>query len=148
MGDVLVELDVFLVLDFRARPRPERLGLVDWLIGVGIVGFGVLARSSEGYRKGYMVGILPDQGAYPVGLQELLLVRLQRQRDGCSPCFFLGRFQRIAAVAAGGPAHRLTVAGAGAPAEHLHLPGNDERGIEADSELADEGGVLPGLAVE
>ena len=95
-----------------------------------------------------MVGVLSDQAADPEGLEKFFLVRLQSQCDGRSPCRFLRPFQRVAAVAAGSPAHRLAGFGAGTPAEHFHLLGDDERRIEADPELADEGGVLAGLAVE
>ena len=143
VGDVLVELDVLVVFDLCPRPRPQRLGLVH-----GFPGILFLAGGLEPDGESDVVGILPDQVADPVALEKLLFVGLERQADGRSAPAFPGLFECIAAVTIGYPTHRVLGGGAGPPAQNLHPLGDDEGRIEAHTELANERGILPGLAVE
>ena len=75
--EVLIELLVFLVLDFGAWQCPQRFGLVDRLVFER--GFALLTHPD---READVVGVVADQGAQAKAVGKFLRVILQVQRDG------------------------------------------------------------------
>ena len=144
MGDVLVELLVFLVLDLGTRTGPQGTGAVD--------GFPFLRRflftlgGSDLFRQldrqGDMVGVLLDDVAQAPAIGELVVAGLQVQDDtGAAVGLVDGRDFELA-FALGGPVHAFAGREAGTTAEDIDLVGDDEGGIEAHAELADQVRIL------
>ena len=76
VSDVAVELLVFLVLHLGARPRPQRLRMVDRFVDrrsvlrvlvVLVVVLVVLLGGAHAHREGDVVGVLPHQRADAIG---------------------------------------------------------------------------------
>ena len=70
------------------------------------------------------------------------------QGDFGPPGRLLRRFDGVIAFPARFPAHALFLGKPGAAGDQRDLVGDDERGIEADSELPDQVGVLRLVAGE
>ena len=148
--DVLVELGVFLVLDLAARPGPQGAGAVDGLpLGFRrlVLLFPVmLLRQFDGQR--HVVGVFLDDVAQAPAVGELFFAALQVQHDAGATLGLLHGGDFEVALALRRPVHAFGGGQAGAAAEHIHLVGNDERGIEAHAELADQPRILLLIAGE
>ena len=131
VAEVAVELGVALLADLGLRLAPERRALVRRL---------VLAVAGDGDRDGDVVGPLADDRLQAEGLEELLGVGLEVQHDVGARLGAAGGDQRVLALALGGPGPGLV--GAGPARGDLHPVGDHEGGVEADPELADEGGPV------
>jgi hypothetical protein len=142
VAHVLVEGLVFVLGDVVLGAGPEGVGPVGGLRLAFLVG--------KFHRDGDMVGILADDGFDAPVVEELGLVILQAQHDLGAPVGFFHRLQAVLAAAfftllavhGAFPAHAMLLGEAGAAGGERHLVGDDEAGIEADAELADELGVL------
>src|SRR5690606_14875415 len=71
--DVLVELEILALADLAARTGPERFRLVD--------GFGVGCADLQLHGERDVIGVLPDQRADAVRLEELCRVVPKKQLD-------------------------------------------------------------------
>ena len=154
VGDVFVELVVFLVLDLGFGTSPKGGGLVDGLppIAFGrlvLVVFafflvirlgGRLALEQNGH--GDVVGVFLDDVANAPIVQEFGLILFQMQHHFGAALFAFDILQGETAAAIGFPTHALIGPGTGPAGDDRDLVGDDEGGIEADAELADELGVL------
>ena len=89
-----------------------------------------------------MVGVLLDDRAQPVVAEQVVLVRAQVQHDRGAAVRLLDGLQRVRAPAVRLPADALGGGQAGPPGGQRDPVGHDERGVEADPELADERRVL------
>ena len=89
-----------------------------------------------------MVGVLADDGLQLPAAEQLVLAFAQVQRDVGAAAGLLDHLDGEVALAAGFPAHAWFGLDAGAARNHGHLVGDDERGIEADAELADQVRIL------
>ena len=150
MGDVTIELVVFLLGDLVARALPQGLGLVDDLPLAGVdhlLLLGIPLLGLHAYRQRDVVGIAAHQLAQLVRLQQRVvfmalfgvgIVVTQVQRDGGAALGAGDGLDGELAVAGGHPADGLVLGCAGTAAFHRDLLGHDERGIEAHAELADE----------
>src|ERR1017187_767258 len=144
--DMAVEVAVFLVLELRARSRPQRLRLVDILVLEG--GRSLLLHA---HRESDVIGIAAHQSAQPEGVDKLLGFRFQMQHHAGTALLARDGLDRELPVSARFPAYRRLSRGVGAATEQLDPLGDDERGIEANAELPDQLGVLllvPGKALE
>ena len=139
--DVAIELAVFVVLDLAAGASPQRLGGVDALELRPVV---ALLRHLD--RHADVVRILADDGAQAEAVGELPGIVPERQGHLGATGKSLGVLDREALLAPGRPAHTGLLPCP--PGEHLHLLGNDEGAVEANPELADEGGVALLIARE
>ena len=133
-----VELDVLLVLDLGARPRPQRLRAIDGLL--------LLAARRQSDRERDVVGVLANQRLQALGPKELVGVGLELQLHRRAA---LGPFHGLDAVFAapvGNPRHALARGSVCAAAPHRDFVGHDERRIEPDAELTDQLRVLALIA--
>ncbi len=89
-----------------------------------------------------MVGIFADDVAQLVAFQQVVLTFTQMQRDLGAARGLVHHLDGEFSAAVGFPAHALVGLLAGAARQHRHLVGDDEGGIEAHAELADQAGVL------
>ena len=89
-----------------------------------------------------MVGILADDVAQLVAGEQVVLAFAQVQGDLGAARGLLHHLDGEFAAAVRFPAHALIGRLAGAAGEHRDLVGDDEGGIEAHAELADQVGVL------
>src|SRR6185436_18129900 len=108
MGNVLVELLVLLFGDFRLGARPQRRGLVDFLVFVldQVLAFflvPLLLFHQDG--QGDVVGILADDGAQAGSIQQFFLARAQVQRHFRAAARFFRGLDRVVAFAGRLPAH-------------------------------------------
>ncbi len=143
VADVLVELLVLLVADLAPRPRPERGSLVDGLLVGELFLLAVLPLLLlHEDRLDDVVGVLADDGAQLPAVQQVVLAFAQVQRDVGAAVRLLDHLDDEFAAAVGLPAHALVGLLAGAARTDGHLVGDDERGVEADAELADQMRVL------
>ena len=141
-----VEPLVVVVRELAARPDPQRLRLVG-----GLPIEGRLALLAHQHREGDVVGIAAHQRAQPPTVSEFFGVVLQVQHDMRAALGELRRRHRELAVGLRGPAHARRSRLARLAREHLDLLGDDERRIEADTELADQLRVfllIPGEPLE
>src|SRR5690606_30976352 len=136
--DVLVELDVLAVRALAARTGPERFRLIDDLGGSRAF--------AQLHRERDVVGVLADQAANPGRIEELLRVVAQEEPDerarlGLRPVLDreLALPVRFPEDACLGRLPRLT-------AFDLDALRDDERGVEAHAELADQLRVLALIA--
>ncbi len=143
--DVLVELLVLLVLHLGARTGPERAGAVDGFpfqrrrllaFGCRSLLFGQLD------RQGDMVGVFLDDVAQAVAVSEFLFTVFQVQNNTGATISLVDGGDFELAFALGRPVHTFARWRAGTTAEHFDLIGNDERRVEADTELTDQVRVL------
>ena len=146
-GDVPVEVGVVLVADLVLGPRPQRRGLVDGLVLVrlGLVGLVCLLRRHQD-RQADVVGVLPDDRAQPEPAEQVVLSVPEVQDDRGASGWLLDGLQCVLAPPVGCPADALVRGQARPPGGQLHPVGHDERGVEADAELTDQGRVLPLVA--
>ena len=142
VADVLVELGVFLVGDLRPRPGPQRRGRVH---GVPVVARPFLAHA---HRKGDVIGVAAHQGPQAPRVRVLLGVVAQVQHDPGADRIERGALDGEVALAGRLPAHAGLGRVAGAAAVDLDPAGDNERGVEADAELADQLGVLGLVAAQ
>ena len=144
VADVLVKLLVFLFLDVLLGPRPQRRRLVDPLVLDCRRRVLVLAEllHRHDHRQGDVVGILGDDRAQLPLVQQLALLLAQVQGHFGAARGLVHRFQRVFALAAGLPQHAVFRPHAGAAGAQRDLVGDDEAGIEADAELADQIRIL------
>ena len=134
---MVVEFLVVLVGNLALRPRPQGRGLVQGL-------FLLAVKEDDG--EGDVVGIGADDGLDPLLLQELLGVLLEMQGDDRAAGGLLARLHGVFAEPVGGP--QPAGALAGLAGQDLDLVRHHEGGIEADAELADQAGVLLGVAAD
>jgi hypothetical protein len=125
--------------------RPQGRGLVDGLVLVGrhlLLGFLVplFALHHDGLDD--VVGVLADDGLQLPGREQVVLAFAQVQGDLGAARRTLGHFDAEFARAFGFPQHALRGLDPGAAGAHRDLVGDDEAGVEADAELADQAGVL------
>jgi hypothetical protein len=119
---MLVELAIVLVTDFRTRPRPQRLRLID--------GFELqrrLAFLAHAHRKGDMVGVATDQRPQTEGIGEFLSLGLQVELDRRAALWPRHALHRELAVRARLPLHAALSGKAGFARQHFDAVGNDER---------------------
>jgi hypothetical protein len=145
VADVLVELGVLLVADLVPGAGPERGGLVDGFVLVGgdlllLLVIPLFTLHHDGLDD--VVGVLADDGLELPGGQQVVLPFLEVQGDLGAARRPVDHLDTEFAGALGFPAHALVGLGAGAARVHRDLVGDDERGVEADAELADQAGVL------
>jgi hypothetical protein len=136
VGEVLVESLIVLILELGFRPRPESLGLIDRI-------FRLAGLENDGYAQ--VIRILAHQSAKPRRLQEFLVFVAKVHDDFGAPIGLVGRLDLVRPLAVRIPAHAF---GVRSLAQDGDAVGDDERGIEADAELADELGVLGGIAAQ
>ncbi|MNF69944.1 hypothetical protein D3C84_518410 [compost metagenome] len=150
MGDVLVELLVFLVLDLGTRAGPQGASAVDgfplgFSFGGGRLVFTVLLfRQLD--RQGDMVGVFLDDVAQAPAVGELFLALFQVQDDARAALGLVDGGDLELALALRRPMHAFTGRQTGAAAEHVDLVGDDKGRIEAHAELTDQVRVLPLVA--
>ena len=89
-----------------------------------------------------MVGVLLDDRAQPVVVQQVVLAVAQVQHDLGAALGPVHRLQRVLAPAAGLPADAFGGGQPGPPGGQRHPVRHHERGVEAHAELADQGRVL------
>jgi len=89
-----------------------------------------------------VVGVLADDGAQAVAVEELVLALTQVQHHLGAAARRLDGLQAVVALAGRFPVHPVLGGEAGAAGGHRDLVGDDEGRIETDAELADEAGVL------
>jgi hypothetical protein len=152
--DMLVEFRVLLFGDLAFGPRPECRRLVDSLDFIlGDVRLFLVVPLLLCHHDGQcnVVGILAQNGGQPPSGQQFILSLAQVQRD-FSPTSGPGHvFDRVLALAGchvAFPAHSVCGRQAGAARHQRHPVGDDERRIKADSELADQVGVLGLVAAQ
>ena len=138
----LVEGLVLLVLDLALRPRPQRGGMVDRLELAGRLAV-LLDRQPD--RERDMVGIALDQLAQAPAVEEFAFVVLEVQGHGRAAARLVDGFERVVAASARFPAHAFARGRARLARDEGDAVGDDERGIEADAELADQLRVLAGV---
>ena len=80
-----------------------------------------------------MIGVLVHEALQRLAVEELLVVGAQMQDHLGAAVGLVVRPDLVAALAVRVPAHAL---GIGALGEHRHLLGDDEGGVEADTELS------------
>jgi len=137
-----VELDVVLVADLVLGPCPQRGGLVDGIVSGRLTRIvPALFRRHED-RQADVIGVLADDRAQPVAVEQILLTVPEVEHDRGAPGRSLRRLQRVLAPPVRGPPDALVRGQAGPAGSQLHLVRHDEGGVEAHAELADEGGVL------
>ena len=141
MRHVLIEGLVFLVRDVVLRACPERVGLVDGFIFTGRLhglGFFVPGLLGHANRQCDMVGVLAQNLADLPAVEQVLLLRTQMQNHfGAAPRMFnVG--DGVIALTARNPFDTGRGRRTGFTAAHRDFVGDDERGIEADAELADQ----------
>jgi hypothetical protein len=131
--------------------RPQRGGLVHRLplVGrnLGLLLF-VPALLAHQDRQRDVVAVLGDDGLQLPGREELFLALAQVQDDVGAAAGLVDRLDLEIAAAGAAPAHARVGRGAGAARLHRQPVGDDEAGIEADTELADQVGILLLLALE
>src|SRR6185369_3924844 len=142
VADVLVELLILLVRDLRFRPRPESGGLVDLLLLV----LRLLLLHED--RERNVVGVLAEDRAQARSGQQLFLLGPDVQDDIGAPRLLRDAFDRVLPVAGALPPNAIIGGGAGAAAEENDAIRDDERRVEADTELADELRVFGGVGRE
>ncbi len=143
--DVAIELLVFVVLHIAARPGPQRLRVIDGLVfrRCGVLAFLLFFfLGVHAHGESDVIGILPHQRADAIGVGEILLALLQVQHDARAALRQIDGRDGEFAVAARLPVHTRSGIQAGATRIHVDAVGDDERGIEADAELADQLRVL------
>src|SRR5690606_18603580 len=89
-------------------------------------------------RDGDVVRVLAEDFAQFPAREEIVLAFAQVQRHVGAARSLLDRLYRVLPFARALPAHTLIRRQAGAPRRQRDAVGNDERGVEADAELADE----------
>ncbi len=144
MGDVLVELLVFLVLHLGARTGPQRAGAVDRfpfrlgrLVGLFAVEFlGQLDRQSD------VIGVFLDHVAQAPAIGELLLALFQVKDDAGTALGLVDGSDVELALALRRPVHPFAGRLAGATGVDIDLVGDDEGAVETDAELADQVRIL------
>src|SRR5205823_2832898 len=95
-----------------------------------------------------VVGVLLDNGAQPVTVQQVVLALTQVEHDRRAPLRALDRRERVLPLAGGLPANPVAGGQAVPAGGQGHAVGHDKRGVEADAELADEVSVLTLVAAE
>ncbi|MNO68406.1 hypothetical protein D3C76_592350 [compost metagenome] len=140
MSDVLVELLVFLVLDLGTRTGPQGAGAVDGfpLNGRLLFTFGSGHFFRQLDRQSDVVGVLLDDVAQTPAIGELVFTGLQVQDDASAALGLVDGCDFEIAFAFGRPMHAFAGRAAGATAEHIDFVGDDEGGVETDTELADQ----------
>ena len=143
--DVLVELVVLLVGDRRLRPGPERRRLVDLFVLVGgdlLLGLRVPRFLLHENGHGDVIGVLAQDLAQSPAREQFVFVRPQVQDDVGPPRRLLDGLDRVLALAGALPLDAVVGRRAGAPGQQCDAVGDDEGGVEADTELPDQVGVL------
>ncbi|MNF98147.1 hypothetical protein D3C84_810000 [compost metagenome] len=93
-------------------------------------------------RQGDMVGVFLDDVAQAPAIGELFFTALQVQDDAGAALRLVEGGDFEIALALRGPVHAFGGREARPAGEDVHLVGDDEGGIEAHAELADQVGVL------
>ena len=102
MGDMAVEIAVFLIGDLAARATPERLRLIDHLeLQSG------RAFAWHAHRKRDVIGIAAYQRPQPIRIGKLLRIVLQMQHHAGAALRALYGLDCVVALSAGFPAHTL-----------------------------------------
>ena len=127
MGEVLVELLIFLLLHLVLRTGPNGLHRVDPL-------------AVQFQREGHEVGVPLDDAFQVAGLREFLGFVLEAEGDLSARGGVRSRLERVAIATLAGPFPTLG-AGRLRAGYDRHLLGHHEGGIKADTKLADEPGV-------
>ncbi|MNX72451.1 hypothetical protein D3C86_1038060 [compost metagenome] len=140
VSDVLVELLVFLVLDLGTRTGPQGTGAVDGfpLNGRLLFAFGGCHFFRQLDRQGDVIGVLFDDVAQTPAIGKLVFSGFQVQDDASAALGFLNRCNFEIAFALGRPVHAFACGAAGTTAVHVDFVGDDECGVETDTELADQ----------
>ena len=147
--DVLVETLVLVFRDVVLGAGPQRVGLVDRLVLVGqhlrlllLVPFLLLHHD----RLHDVIGVLADQALQLPRRQQVFLAFAQVQGDLGAAAGLVDLRHGVGAGFVAHhralPLHALARGQAGATGEHGDAVGNQEGGVEAHAELADEVGVL------
>ena len=126
VGDVLVELVIFVVFNFRLVARPQRLRLVDFLPGNH--GFAVfLFLFFNLNRQSDVIGIFADDGAYAPVVQEIIFPFTQVQGDFSPAVCFGDVVNGVLTFAFGFPEHAVLRAVARRTGTHGDFVRHDER---------------------
>ena len=126
VGDVLVELVIFVVFNFRLVARPQRLRLVDFLPGNH--GFAVfLFLFFNLNRQSDVIGIFADDGAYAPVVQEIIFPFTQVQGDFSPAVCFGDVVNGVLTFAFGFPEHAVLRAVARRTSTHGDFVRHDER---------------------
>ena len=150
-GDGFVEFLVVFVLELTFRATPESTGDIDLLGGAGfdrlLFGFVPLALVvGEKDGEGNVVGVLLYDLLQAPAIGVLLAFFVEVQMYGGAGDGALRGLDVKAGLAVAGPAPCLIFAGLAG--DDLDMVGDHEGAVEADAELADEVGVLSGVAGE
>jgi len=133
------------------KSTPQKLDLqliFSWLLADGIVAgdgfllFLVPLFFGHHDRQGDVVGIFADDGFELPRRQEFVFAFAQVQDDVGAAVRLVDRFDGKVARAFGFPAHAFVGGRAGAAGFHRDAVGDDEAGVEADAELADQRRIL------
>ena len=158
VAEVPVELVVVLLLELRLGPQPQSARLVDRLPFVGLnhlLGILVPLGLAHANRQRDVVRVVAHDAAQLVVLQERVElvafvavggVVAQVEGHVGAARSSLDPLHRELARAVRGPAHALVGRQAGAAAFNDNALGHDERRVEPDAELADQVGILGGIA--
>jgi hypothetical protein len=95
-----------------------------------------------------MVGVFANHRFQPPGVEEFGLVGLHMQHDLGAALSLFDHLQRVVALSCRFPAYAMFLRQAGAPRGQRDTVGDDEAGIEADAELADQLRILLLVAAE
>ena len=137
VGDVFVEFVVFVVFNFRLIARPQRLRLVDFLPGHhGFTVFLFLFFNLN--RQGNMVGVFADDGAHAPVIQEIVFAFTQVKGDFGTAVRFGDVINGVFAFAFRFPEDAVIRTVACCAGTYGDFVRNDERRVEAHTELADQ----------
>ena len=153
-GDGLVELLVVFVLELGLGALPHGAGGVDLFGGAGLDGLLLLRVPlalvvGEEDGEGDVVGVFLDDLLQTPAIGVLRAFFVEVDEDGGAGALARSRrdlFDFEAGFAVAGPPPGLVFAGLAR--DDLDLVGDHEDAVEADAELADEVGVLAGVAGE
>ncbi len=93
-------------------------------------------------RESDVVGVLANERFQPHGVEKLFFGVLEMQVDGRAALRALRGLDRKFSLAIGKPADRFGCIQTRLAGDDLDFVGDDEGGVEADAELADQAGVL------
>ena len=141
---MFVKLPVFVVVDVLARALPQCRSAVYRFERI----FLTFLLRGHFDRQGDMIRVARDDGSQAIGFQKLILALAQVQHHLGAASGLVDVFKRIAAFAVRYPPHGLVGGGTGATRGQRDLVGDDEAGVEPDTELADQLQILALVAGE
>ena len=142
--DVLVEFAILVFGDFVARPDPQGRGLVDgFFLDRGLAAlFPGLDLAVHDHRKIDMIRIRSDNRAQLPVVQKLVFRFAQPESHLGAAVGLFYRRDTVFAFTLGDPFDALVGAGSSLAGAHPDFIGDDEGGIKADAELADQARIV------